>query len=256
MKVRLRKGNEFVWHGGFNASAFNVRCGVVCFVVGGRGFELASCRPDRVREFDDSANFRHGTGYSHRHREPTAARAKLLVNQCGLRQKPTLTMHPPTPGPRQIVHPANFASRSRRRRWFSPRCRAGRRRLSAFTRAHRLNRHSTNYLARRPFILNPLAQPKRQQGKPFQSVQSQPAISPYLNLYRNDANANSLPNYFAYVRPQLEQIEANRQQAAELQKLRGQVQNMSSGGGGQQSTSMSTSARYMDTAQFYRGMKR
>jgi len=97
--------------------------------------------------------------------------------------------------------------------------------------------------------------PKHAQGKPFQSVQSQPAISPYMNLYRNDTNANSLPNYFAYVRPQIQQMEANRQQAAELQKLRGQLQNMSSGGGGQQS-GMATSAHYMDTGQFYRGMRR
>ena len=108
-----------------------------------------------------------------------------------------------------------------------------------------------------PVQPKPAAQPTRRRGKPFQSVQSEPAISPYMNLYRTDANASNLPNYFAFVRPQLDQIEANRQQAAELQKLRGQLQNISSAGAGiPQSPSMSTSARYMDTAQFYGGMQR
>ena len=59
------------------------------------------------------------------------------------------------------------------------------------------------------------------------------------------------------VRPQLDQIQANRQQAAEMQRLRSQVQNLSSGAPGAGSSArMGSSARYMDTAQFYGGMKR
>lgn len=102
------------------------------------------------------------------------------------------------------------------------------------------------------------AAPRPARGKPFQGAINDPAVSPYMNMYRNETNSNGLPNYFSLVRPQMEQLEANRQQAAELQKLRSQVQNLSSGGGSgaPQSPSMGGSAHYMDTAQFYRGMKR
>ncbi|HEX3599926.1 MAG TPA: hypothetical protein VHU84_07270, partial [Lacipirellulaceae bacterium] len=99
----------------------------------------------------------------------------------------------------------------------------------------------------------------RLRGKPFQSVQSEPAISPYLNLYRNDAGQNQLLNYYTLVRPQLEQQEANKRQTAEMQKLRAQVQNGSQRGGVQQASAtdvsnegMTVPAHYMDTAQFYK----
>jgi hypothetical protein len=102
-----------------------------------------------------------------------------------------------------------------------------------------------------------MAVSKRPPGKPFQSVPSQPAISPYLSLHRTDADTNDLPSYLAFVRPQLEQQEANRQHAAELQKLRTQVQNLSAAGAGASSASrMPAHARYMDTAQFYQGLRR
>src|SRR5207253_965344 len=55
-------------------------------------------------------------------------------------------------------------------------------------------------------------QPNRRGGKPFQSVQSQPTISPYLYLNAGTSNANAMTNYFAFVRPQLDQMEASRQQ--------------------------------------------
>jgi hypothetical protein len=108
-----------------------------------------------------------------------------------------------------------------------------------------------------PVQPNPAPPQKHQLGKPFQSVQNEPTISPYLNMNRTEARENTLPNYFTFVRPQLEQQEANRQQTAELQKLRTQVQNLTSGGSGPPpSASMPAHARYMDTAQFYRGMRR
>jgi hypothetical protein len=105
----------------------------------------------------------------------------------------------------------------------------------------------------------PARQPVRPRGKPFQSVESEPAISPYLNLYRNDSSQNPTLNYYSMVRPQLDQIEANKKQAAELQKLRSQVQNATQRGGPPQpvmggassSEGMTVSAHYMDTAQFY-----
>ena len=99
----------------------------------------------------------------------------------------------------------------------------------------------------------------RLKGKPFQSVQSEPAISPYLNLYRNDAGQNQLLNYYTLVRPQLEQQEANKKQTAEMQKLRSQVQKGSQPSGVQQASAtdastegMTVPAHYMDTAQFYK----
>jgi hypothetical protein len=102
----------------------------------------------------------------------------------------------------------------------------------------------------------PKAPPARPRGKPFQSVESQPAISPYLNLYRRDVDANNLPNYFAFVRPQLEQQQANRQRAAELQELRGQLQNLSSPSSPPNADNRTAHARYMDTAQYFGGLNR
>ncbi len=109
----------------------------------------------------------------------------------------------------------------------------------------------------------PTRQPTRLRGKPFSSVQSEPAISPYLNLYRNDSSQNQLINYYTLVRPQLDQIDANKRQAADLQKLRSQVlnasQHPSQGQGATYDPSsqegMTVSAHYMDTAQFYHRRK-
>lgn len=102
-----------------------------------------------------------------------------------------------------------------------------------------------------PVQPKPAGLPAHPRGKPFQSVESEPAISPYMNLYRSDRDGSAPLNYMTLVRPQLDQIQANRQQAAELQKLRGQLQNISAGGSGIPSAAMGSSARYMDTAQFY-----
>ena len=96
-------------------------------------------------------------------------------------------------------------------------------------------------------------------GKPFQTIESEPAVSPYLNLYRTDLNPNTMPNYVALVRPQFEQLQANRKQASDLQRLRAQLQNATQpvaapqqAASGASTSGMSMSARYMDTAQFYR----
>jgi len=108
-----------------------------------------------------------------------------------------------------------------------------------------------------PVQPKPSGLPAHPRGKPFQSVASEPAISPYMNLYRSDRDGSAPLNYMTLVRPQLDQIQASRQQAAELQKLRGQLQNLSAGpSGGMQSPRMGSSARYMDTAQFYGKMHR
>ena len=65
-----------------------------------------------------------------------------------------------------------------------------------------------------------------------------------------------MTNYFAFVRPQLEQAESGRQQQREIQQLRSQLQKMSSTGTGSQSVNSSSAAHYMDTAQFYKGLQR
>jgi hypothetical protein len=100
-------------------------------------------------------------------------------------------------------------------------------------------------------------QTTRRGGKPFQAIQSQPTISPYLYLNAGTNQASPMTNYFAFVRPQLEQQESGKQQQREIQQLRNQLQKMSSNGSGAQSSSNpSAAAHYMDTAQFYRGLQR
>jgi hypothetical protein len=101
-------------------------------------------------------------------------------------------------------------------------------------------------------------QPERRPGKPFQSVPTQPTISPYLYLNAGSSSTSPMTNYVAFVRPQLEQMETSRQQQREIQQLRSELQKMSSTGGNgpQQAGRTTTAARYMDTAQFYRGMPR
>jgi len=106
---------------------------------------------------------------------------------------------------------------------------------------------------RTPVMSMPQQQPMKRVGKPFETVQSEPTISPYLNLYRDSERGASVPSYFTMFKPQMDQLEQNRMQQRDMQKLRGQLQNISSGG---QSGVSRSSAHYMDTAQFYRGMQR
>jgi hypothetical protein len=100
-----------------------------------------------------------------------------------------------------------------------------------------------------------------QQIKPFHAMQSGPTVSPYLNLYRDENDSEGAPNYYAFVKPQMEQIEANRASQLEIQRLQRQVQGGNvakpqyraaatppSGG--------NSAARYMDTAQYYSGWQR
>jgi hypothetical protein len=103
----------------------------------------------------------------------------------------------------------------------------------------------------------PRLQTTRRGGKPFQAVPTQPTISPYLYLNAGTNQASPMTNYFAFVRPQLEQAESGRQQQREIQQLRSQLQKMSStGGGSQASANSNAAAHYMDTAQFYKGLQR
>jgi hypothetical protein len=93
-------------------------------------------------------------------------------------------------------------------------------------------------------------------GKPFQTASTGPTISPYLNLFRDESeNSESLPSYFSFVRPQMEQQAANQQQQSEIASLQREMQR------GAQTRAAHTPgagvpARYMDTAQFYGGWQR
>ena len=120
-------------------------------------------------------------------------------------------------------------------------------------------RATLSQMPRRAPIHAGAPQPMYRQIKPFHTVYHEPTVSPYLNLYREENDSEGAPNYFAFVRPQMEQIEASRLQQREIQRLRGQVQGRPSAvpayqAGGPRRTSVP--ARYMDTAQFYGGWQR
>lgn len=103
----------------------------------------------------------------------------------------------------------------------------------------------------------PRLQQNRRNGKPFQALPTEPAISPYLYLNAGKTNTSTITNYYAFVRPQLDQMEADRQHQRDIQQLRKQVQKISSGGAAPQpAADAPTAAHYMDTAQFYRGLQR
>jgi hypothetical protein len=103
--------------------------------------------------------------------------------------------------------------------------------------------------------------PMFRQVKPFQTIYQSPSVSPYLNLHREESNNEGAPNYFAFVRPQIEQIDANKRQLREIQQLRGQLQGISSTVIRPQYETNAmpgtgSSSRFMDTAQFYGGLRR
>jgi hypothetical protein len=123
------------------------------------------------------------------------------------------------------------------------------------------SRASLSQLPRRPAIQPAPPQPVRGQAKPFETIYREPTISPYLNLEREENDAQGAPNYHTFVRPYQQQIETNRLQQRELQRLRGQLQGLSTTIAtpqyGQSATpATGTRSRYMDTAQFYGGWRR
>jgi hypothetical protein len=109
--------------------------------------------------------------------------------------------------------------------------------------------------ARTPVQSLPRQHTTHRPGKPFQSRSDEPTVSPYLNLYRDEERGAAIPNYFTYVRPQLEQLEANRAQQREVQQLRAQLQSASAAAA-PQFGAQRTAAQFMDTGQFYGGRPR
>jgi hypothetical protein len=122
-------------------------------------------------------------------------------------------------------------------------------------------RQKLSQFPRRAAIQAPPQRPMHRQSKPFENLQHEPTLSPYLNLDQDEDDVENVPNYFTLVRPRIEQLETNRRQQFEIQQLRGQIQTMatSPGAGMQQdagrSAGMRTPARFMDTAQFYGGRR-
>jgi hypothetical protein len=87
---------------------------------------------------------------------------------------------------------------------------------------------------------------------------SSPTISPYMNLLRT--NVGPLPNYYSLVRPQLNQLEFNRQQvatqaqqAASLRLLEKEGQKSQAATPTGKGSWFMTSGRagYMNTSRFY-----
>jgi hypothetical protein len=123
-------------------------------------------------------------------------------------------------------------------------------------------RQTMNQFPHRAAIRTNPQRASHRQPKPFENAEHEPTISPYLNLDRDDNDQQEIPNYLTIVLPQLEQNQTNRNQQREIQQLRGQIQSMSSGAGitpaydMNRSAGMNSPARYMDTAQFYSGMRK
>lgn len=59
-------------------------------------------------------------------------------------------------------------------------------------------------------------------AKPFSGVQQTSGLSPYLALDARESE-DSLPNYYMFVKPQLDQQRYNAVQQAQYQRLQGQV---------------------------------
>jgi hypothetical protein len=55
-----------------------------------------------------------------------------------------------------------------------------------------------------------------------QNIYDRPTVSPYLNLLRPQSNFG-LPNYYAFVKPQIDQLATARQQGNAIQQLQTQV---------------------------------
>ena len=98
------------------------------------------------------------------------------------------------------------------------------------------------------------------QTKPFQTIHQRPTISPYLQLHREELE-DTLPNYFAFVRPQIQQQELIRQQQLELQNIHQRLQRTAtqapvSGPSADPSATQPQSfhARFLNTGNYFSGV--
>ena len=106
---------------------------------------------------------------------------------------------------------------------------------------------------RRP--ISPPARPRLPKDKPFGTDQLQPTVSPFMNLFRIE-DLESAPNYYAFVRPQLQQQQFVQEQRLDNQRLRRQLQRTSasvgvSAGGNAGFPSTGHGTRFMDIGGYY-----
>ena len=95
-------------------------------------------------------------------------------------------------------------------------------------------------------------QTTRPTAKPFNTIVQSPTVSPYLNLYREE-QAEGVPNYFSFVRPQQRQIQAMRSQAGQLQQIERRVQQATYTAPAQPTAGQEglRAARFGDTGRYY-----
>lgn len=60
--------------------------------------------------------------------------------------------------------------------------------------------------------------------RPQRYQPARPTVSPYMNLFRN--NNSPVPNYYSFVRPQLNQIQVNQEQQALLMRQNSEIQGL------------------------------
>lgn len=95
-------------------------------------------------------------------------------------------------------------------------------------------------------------------AKPFSEYYQQPTISPYLALDARESDA-AIPNYFMYVKPQLDQQRFNQAQQAQNRRLQQQLRRASAGGtvvtnnGGIPTTGHS--AQFLNSGGYYPGQR-
>ena len=81
-----------------------------------------------------------------------------------------------------------------------------------------------------------------------------PAVSPYQNLYRQET-LDSPPNYYAVVRPQLQQTEVNRVQQRQIRRLQQELRQANAQGqhGGRSGDAYATGhgTRFMNLGGYY-----
>jgi hypothetical protein len=98
----------------------------------------------------------------------------------------------------------------------------------------------------------------RPTAKPFSGVQQASAISPYLMLDARET-PDGLPNYYFYVKPQMDQRRVNQAQQAQYRRLQQQVRTASAAGaatnpnGGIPTTGHS--AQFMNNGGYYPGLR-
>jgi hypothetical protein len=95
--------------------------------------------------------------------------------------------------------------------------------------------------------------------KPHSGLPSGPSVSPYLALDQLETQ-NGLPNYYLYVKPQLEQSAMNQAQQMQNRRMQNQLRRASTTGilprttsGGMPTTGQST--QFMHTGGYYPGLQ-